>query len=1075
MPWAANEKIDYYAITNNNISVSAAIMQARLIRWLSGRLQKARLAEQLVLSAFLLITSAAMAASAPSGARAQLFRISEGYAAAISFSPRGAIWVRHGNVPLISWFDGYQRGQITAPETSTFRVYESRSGQLWTVCPDGLLRYDRGQWTRHTIPEIRAELAPVNPLRPLKQISLVPAEIDHVFILLADRLIEYDADKHVVTLIRKSTDTRLGRFSEMQEARDTKTSPGIWLSAEHGFAKINGPLRHFDPSTPWQEFLVPSTVKVERLQRPFEGPSGAIVALASGSLESARKFLLEYKTGQWTVQDLRSDRVRQAWLDWDEAPWGFSFTGAIALHGSESAEITDIPGPQYDIAMEPTGAFWLANGDGVVRYAPQLWRPIPGLKLKSSTHALFEDPDEKGALWLGTETGLLEYRNGKTVTNAWPEGPEVKFQPGNAIHQLKDGRLVISTIAIPLIFDPLKRTFSLMVHPAGRLLKVLGQRRDGSICVRTTRRDNPAYYHLEVFDGRTFRHFLEPDTSWNLSSDVAFAVETEAGDLWLGGGTGFGVYHENIQQFESFGAAQGFISERATCAADVGEGRIWCGSDDRVFEYRGRKFEPIQSGLDRVNAIYKAKEGSIWVASNNGIHHVVGGTWIDNDAEEGLSSSVALQILEDKQGRIWQAGAQGVALYHPDADPDPPRTVEARVANPEDASRSGVTTLSFSAVDKWQYTPPSSLLYSWRLDNSSWSSFSTVNSHSFQELASGRHQFEVRATDRNGNHEMQPTELEFMVVVPWFKDPRLTAVLVLALIITLFFAGLAVNRHLRLRKSYEAVEAIVRERTSDLERANAELLHSHKMKALGTLAAGIAHDFNNILSIIRGSAQIIETNLDDHEKIQTRVQRIQTVVEQGAGIVRSLLGLGKLNEKELVPCNPNGLAESTVRLLADRFPREVQVRITSDQDAPETSCAADVLQQMLINLLLNASDALANGPGNITVSVRHSIDAPADVILPPAPAPSYITFSVSDDGAGISPEVLPRIFEPFYTTKAFSSRRGTGLGLSMVYELAKGLEYGLTVKSQLGKGTVFGIIVPVRANVMPERLEKPVV
>ncbi|MDB6040593.1 MAG: Blue-light-activated protein [Verrucomicrobiales bacterium] len=1012
--------------------------------------------------------------SEPLPARTQLFRISEGYAAAISVSPRGTVWVRHGNVPLISWFDGYQRGQITAPEISTFRVYESRSGQLWTVCPDGLLRYDRGQWTRHTIPEIRAELSPTTPLRPLKQIPLIPAEIDHVFILLSDRLIEYDGDTHTVTLIRKSAETSLGRFSEMQESHETKTSPGIWVSAEHGLARIDGPLRHFDPRTPWKEFVIPANLHLERLQRPFEGPAGEIVVLASEAPESTRKFLVEFKNGNWSAKDLRSDRLRQVWRAWDDSPWGFSFTGAVALQASKDSGAIEIPGPQYDVAMEPIGPFWLANGEGVVRYAPLLWRPLPDLRINTPTHALFEEPDENGAVWLGTELGLLEYRNGKVTTNSWPADPETRFQPGNGIHQLKDGRLVVSSIAFPFIFDPPKKVFSSMIHPAGRLLKVLGQRRDGTIIVRTTRRDNPAYFHLEVFDGRTFRHFLEPDTSWNLGSDVSFALETEAGDLWLGGGTGFGVYHEATQQFEPFGPAQGFISDRVTCAAEVGEGRVWFGSDDRIFEYRGKKLEPLQSGLDRVNSINKAKDSSIWVASNNGVHHVIAGTWIDNDSEEGLPGTVALQTLEDRQGRIWVAANRGISVYHPDADMDAPRTIEAKVANPEDGSRSGVTTLSFNAADKWQYTPQGSLLYSWRLDNSAWSGFSTVSSHSFQELGSGKHQFEVRAMDRNGNRESQAREVEFMVVVPWFKDPRLTGVLVLALIITLFFAGLAVNRQIRLRKSYEAVEAIVRQRTSELEKANAELLHSHKMKALGTLAAGIAHDFNNILSIIRGSAQIIETNLGDHDKIQTRVQRIQTVVEQGAGIVRSLLGLGKLNEKELVLCNPSDLAESSVRLLADRFPREIKVSIEYDPNLPETSCAADVLQQMLINLLLNASDALTNGPGEIIVSVRHTPHPATELILPPAPAQSYVTFSVADNGAGISPEVLPRIFEPFYTTKAFSSRRGTGLGLSMVYELAKGLEYGLTVKSQLGKGTQFGIIVPVRTNVSMERLEKPV-
>jgi len=246
------------------------------------------------------------------------------------------------------------------------------------------------------------------------------------------------------------------------------------------------------------------------------------------------------------------------------------------------------------------------------------------------------------------------------------------------------------------------------------------------------------------------------------------------------------------------------------------------------------------------------------------------------------------------------------------------------------------------------------------------------------------------------------------------------------------------------------------------------------MKALGTLAAGIAHDFNNILSIIRGSAQIIESNIEDHEKIQTRVQRIQTVVEQGSGIVRSLLGLGKLNEKELVYCNPADLAEASVRLLADRFSKDITTQFNRAPKIPETSCAADVLQQMLINLLLNAADALVNVPGEISVSVDQSDTPPAEVVLTPASARSYVTIAVADTGAGISPEVLPRIFEPFYTTKAFSSRRGTGLGLSMVYELAKGLEYGLTVESQLGKGSIFTIIVPVRTKDTTARLEKPV-
>src|SRR4029077_3708278 len=120
--------------------------------------------------------------------------------------------------------------------------------------------------------------------------------------------------------------------------------------------------------------------------------------------------------------------------------------------------------------------------------------------------------------------------------------------------------------------------------------------------------------------------------------------------------------------------------------------------------------------------------------------------------------------------------------------------------------------------------------------------------------------------------------------------PRLLSIGVLGLMVAAVLTGVAINRHRRLVRGYAEVENIVAQRTKELERANQELLHSQKMKALGTLAAGIAHDFNSILSVIKGSVQIIEANLDDKEKIRTRANRIKTMVEQGSGIVKAMLG-----------------------------------------------------------------------------------------------------------------------------------------------------------------------------------------
>jgi two-component system, cell cycle sensor histidine kinase and response regulator CckA len=262
-----------------------------------------------------------------------------------------------------------------------------------------------------------------------------------------------------------------------------------------------------------------------------------------------------------------------------------------------------------------------------------------------------------------------------------------------------------------------------------------------------------------------------------------------------------------------------------------------------------------------------------------------------------------------------------------------------------------------------------------------------------------------------------------------------------------------------LLRSYAEVEKKVNERTRQLEMANRELLHSQKMTALGTLAAGIAHDFNNILSIIKGSAQIIEDNLDNPEKIRTRADRIRTVVDQGAGIVKAMLGFSRESLEELALCDVNAVIEETLKLLGDRFMREVQVRFEPAAGLPPVLASKEFIQQILLNLIFNAAESMERNR-QVVLATSSLAKPPSGLVLLPATAPGYVCVSVQDFGCGISPQNLPRIFEPFFTTKGLSSRRGTGLGLSMVYELAKRLGSGLAVDSTVDHGSTFALFLP---------------
>src|SRR5262249_28746292 len=139
---------------------------------------------------------------------------------------------------------------------------------------------------------------------------------------------------------------------------------------------------------------------------------------------------------------------------------------------------------------------------------------------------------------------------------------------------------------------------------------------------------------------------------------------------------------------------------------------------------------------------------------------------------------------------------------------------------------------------------------------------------------------------------------------------------------------------------------------------------------------------------------------------------------------------------------------------------DAMLRLELAPDLPRVKGPAELIQQILLNLVLNAADA-TGGRGQIVLQSGALDRLPAHLVLNPAEAPRFAYFAVRDAGSGIAREILPRIFEPFFTTKAFSTRRGTGLGLSMVYEIAKEMGFGLKVESEPGKGSTFTVILPL--------------
>jgi len=661
--------------------------------------------------------------------------------------------------------------------------------------------------------------------------------------------------------------------------------------------------------------------------------------------------------------------------------------------------------------------------------------------------------DSRSRLWFVSAGALHSLDGDQHQEHLFPPQYRRYLQAARAVLPLKNGDLLLDTGEQLFQFQPGNDSLIPLPSSSNEKQRTLGVFRDGSVTVQST---DPATQtcRLEKYDGVAFRPFQNPPP------DCAFSafLETQNGDLWLGGDRGVAWRHDNAWQTFSNGTAPHTV----VSFIETADAKVWCATPDSIWEFNDQAWSPIHTGFDQINSIARSRDGTVWVASNGGLHRFVQGTWVENSLEEGLPNTIVRQVYEDPHGRLWVGTARGLSLFHPELDSDPPRTRIRKQPDKDSIPQSATVTLIFNGEDKWKYTPAERLLYSYRLDQQNWTQFLEENLVSYPDLAPGTHSFEVRAMDRNGNVETRPSRLEFTIAIPWYEETRLLIITFCGMVAIVFFAALAFNRHRKLLHSYAQVERKVAERTRELEIASRELVHSQKMNALGTLAAGIAHDFNNILSIIKGSAQIIEDNVDNSEKIRTRVDRIKTVVEQGAGIVKAMLGFSAGSSEDPAACDINAVVGETIQLLGDRFQRDAAVIFRPEQDLPPTPAVKEFVQQVLLNFIFNAAEAEAGARRKqIIVSTRREQHLPENLALAPASAPEYAMISVQDFGCGIPPENLPRIFEPFFTTKALSARRGTGLGLSMVYELAKKLDAGLGVESTVNVGSAFTLILPV--------------
>jgi PAS domain S-box-containing protein len=235
-----------------------------------------------------------------------------------------------------------------------------------------------------------------------------------------------------------------------------------------------------------------------------------------------------------------------------------------------------------------------------------------------------------------------------------------------------------------------------------------------------------------------------------------------------------------------------------------------------------------------------------------------------------------------------------------------------------------------------------------------------------------------------------------------------------------------------------------------------QLLRAQRLESIGTLSAGVAHDLNNILAPILMSAQILEMSIEDQEHKQL-LATIQTSAKRGADVVRQVLTFARGAEGQRIPLQPKHLLKEIQKILQETFPKSIRLNLTAPKDLWLIMGNATHLHQVLLNLCVNARDAMPQG-GELTISAenRH-VRRPTGLFSDAKPGP-YVLIEVRDTGQGIPAGIMEKIFEPFFTTKELG--KGTGLGLSTVLGIVRSHGGIIDLHSEIGRGSIFQIYLP---------------
>ncbi len=731
----------------------------------------------------------------------------------------------------------------------------------------------------------------------------------------------------------------------------------------------------------------------------------------------------------------------------------------------------------YAALVDREGSLWIGTNEGVVQFVPgpfTTFRVPDGLP-NPVVRAITED--DRGRLWLGTKAGVAVY-DGQGFRTAIPAAA-LRDPRVWALAFAPDGGLFVGTDEGLVLWDGSVQARYDTDHglPDRRVRSIL---RDGR---RTWIGTRNGVARLEddtivPFPGRALHTALDP-------LDM---VRDHRGAIWMGLMSG-GVAVVDDEEVSLLGAADGLTDELVWDLEVDDAGRIWIATNgDGAYRHDPVTGETMRlstgEGLanDYVWSVLCDSRGAVWLYTNQGLDRYHDGAFRHFDRGDGLHDleGNATAAWEARDGTLWFGSATALVRYDPESDrPNllPPTVVIGEVRGPDGVLEAGSTlparfdeiTIPFAGLS---FRDVTGVRFRYRLLGLSerWSAPTPARIVRYARLPPGRYEFQVHARNDDGVWSTTPASFSFAVAPAFWQTWWFRLAVVLAVGAIIWLATVLRTRHLEADRRHLA--EVVRRNTEELRRKNLsleremrhreeveeQLVQARKLEAVGRLAGGIAHDFNNITTTIVGFADVIDEELGEDSGVHDELSEIKRAALQAARLTKQLLAFSRRGVTRPETLELNETVRESAGMLRRLIGEDVHLELELDAERGTITVDRGQVEQVLVNLVLNARDAMPDGG---TLTIRTADEELTEPVVghdgEPAVGP-HVSLSVTDTGCGMSDEVQSRIFEPFFTTKDVGE--GTGLGLATVYGIVKQSGGHVLVESREGHGSTFTILFP---------------